>query len=258
MLKKFRSLLYILPLCLLVSLTGCTTVPETGRKALILGNPGNDTAMGVSAFEQIKRKYPRSRNSSANAQLQRVGRRIANVVGMPNARWEFVLFEGSTPNAFALPGGKVGIFTGILPITRNDAGLATVVAHEVAHVTLRHGAERASQNTLLQGIGTALGIGLSRSGVSPGVTRTASTAYGLGANLGVALPHSRSQELEADRIGLRYMKRAGYNPREALNFWQRFAAYNARRGSRPEFLSTHPLDSRRIENMRQIIESGNY
>jgi predicted Zn-dependent protease len=233
-------------------LGGCATAPETGRQQLLLISPSEEARMGLQAFQQIKHQEPVIASGKDAEMVREVGRRIARVAPLPNAQWEFVLFEDDTPNAFALPGGKVGIYTGILPITQNEAGLATVMGHEVAHAVARHGAERMSQGVLVQVGGTVLSAAL---GSEAGVTRDlAMQAYGLGTQLGVMLPYSRAHELEADEIGMLYMARAGYDPREAIAFWKRFAAYNAKRGGKPpEFLSTHPLDARRIAQLEQLL-----
>jgi predicted Zn-dependent protease len=185
--------------------------------------------------------------------VERVGRKISAVVTLPNAQWEYVCFEDDdTPNAFCLPGGKIGIYTGILPITQNEAGLATVMGHEVAHATARHGGERISEQLAIQLGGVGLAVAMRD---KPQETQEiAMVAYGAGTTLGRTLPHSRSQELEADRLGMLYMARAGYNPREAIEFWKRFKAWNDQRGgSPPEFLSTHPLDSRRIKQLEELL-----
>ena len=132
-------------------LGACATVPETGRSQILLVSPAQESQLGFQEFEKLKKTVPISRDAAANAQLQRVGQRIAAVASLPNARWEFVLFDKpDTPNAFCLPGGKVGVFSGILPITKDDAGLATVIGHEVAHAVARHGAERMSEAMLIQ------------------------------------------------------------------------------------------------------------
>jgi len=241
-------------LILAAALAGCATVPETGRSQLLMVDSAQEAQMGLSAFEQTKAQTPISRNRQANEQLQRVGTRIARVAKLPNARWEFVLFESNDPNAFALPGGKVGVYTGILPITKDDAGLATVVAHEIAHASARHGAERVSQGMVAQVGGAVLSAALGAYGIGGATQDLAMQAYGLGTQYGVLLPYSRTQELEADRIGLLYMARAGYDPREAIAFWQRFAAYNSGKGgSAPEFLSTHPLDQNRIAQLQKFM-----
>jgi predicted Zn-dependent protease len=237
---------------MLLMLGGCATAPETGRRQVLMIDPAQEAQMGLQSFQKIKRQTPVSRNRAANAQLQSVGRRIANVVSIPNAQWEFVLFESDEPNAFALPAGKIGVNTGILPITKNEAGLATVIAHEIAHVTARHGAERMSQGLLVQMGGVALSAALG--GQSAAARDLAAQAYGVGTQVGVMLPYSRIQEYEADRIGLLYMARAGYDPNEAVEFWRRFQAYNQSRGGRPpEFLSTHPLNEGRIAQIQRFL-----
>jgi predicted Zn-dependent protease len=248
-----RLLLTLLVAALVVGfVAACTTVPGTGRNQLLLVSTSEEAQMGLQAFQQIKRKTPEVRSGRDAAMLQRVGQRISRVAPLPNARWEFVLFKSKDPNAFALPGGKVGVYTGILPITKNEAGMATVIGHEIAHAVARHGAERVSHNMLVQlgGIGLSAALGSE----SVATREMVLQAYGVGSQLGVMLPYSRTQELEADDLGLLYMARAGYDPREAIAFWKRFAAYNARRGgSPPEFLSTHPLDQRRIAQLERMM-----
>lgn len=236
-------------------LQACATAPETGRRQLLMVDSAQETQLGLSAFEKKKAGTPISRDQQANAQLQSVGKRIASVVRMPDARWEFVLFDAKEPNAFALPGGKVGVNTGILPITKDDAGLATVVAHEIGHVSAHHGAERMSQGMAMQVGGALLSVAMAAAGYGGPAQDLATNAYGLVGQVGVLLPYSRVQESEADRIGLLYMARAGYDPREAIAFWQRFQAYNSRRGGgrAPEFLSTHPLDETRINQLKEFL-----
>lgn len=237
-----------------VALGGCATAPETGRSQLLMVSPAEEAQMGLNAFQQTKATTPISRNRQETERLNRVGTRIARVAKLPNAHWEFVLFESDEPNAFALPGGKVGVYTAILPITKDDTGLATVVAHEIAHATARHGAERVSQGMAVQIGGAVLAGVLGASGYGGATQDLAMQAYGAGTQVGVLLPYSRTQELEADRIGLIYMARAGYDPRESVAFWRRFQAYNASRGSKtPEFLSTHPLDENRIAQLEKFM-----
>jgi len=232
---------------------GCMTVPETGRRQVMLISTQQEMQLGLSAFTQMKKETPISKDPAVNALVQRVGRRIAMVANLPGAQWEFVVFESKEANAFCLPGGKVGIYTGILPITKDEGGMATVIGHEVAHAVARHGAERVSEGLLLQTGGGILGASISNA--DPRTQGLVMTAYGLGAKLGRELPHSRAQESEADRIGLIYMARAGYKPEAAINFWQRFADYNRTRGGNatPAFLRTHPLDNLRIQQIRQWI-----
>jgi predicted Zn-dependent protease len=203
--------------------------------------------LGLTEFQKLKQSTPVSKDANVNALLQRVGQRIAKVAPLPNAQWEFVLFDDAkTANAFCLPGGKVGVYTGILPITKNEAGLATVIGHEVAHAVARHGGERISEGLLLQLGGVALDTAMKNN--SQAARQIVLGAYGVGGQVGVALPHSRKQELEADHIGILYMARAGYDPHEAVAFWQRFATVKGG-GGQIAFLSTHPVDSARIAQL---------
>jgi metalloendopeptidase OMA1, mitochondrial len=235
----------------LFSNLGCMTVPETGRRQFNIVSADQEMELGLSSFEQMKKEMPLSKDASINAMVQRVGKRIAAVADLPNAQWEFVVFESKEPNAFCLPGGKIGIYTGILPITRNEAGMATVMGHEVAHAVARHGAERMSTHMALQAGGQILGV--AAGGAQPVTQSMLGAAYGMGSQLAVALPHSRSQESEADHIGLLYMARAGYNPEEAIAFWQRFSEYSAGAGGPPWFLRTHPVDDVRIRQIQEWL-----
>lgn len=246
--------LLLLAGCLIAVLIGCITAPVTGRKQFNIFSSTEEMRMGLTSFEQMKQEVKVSNDPQANALLQKVGQKIAAAAAhdLPNAQWEFVVFDNPEPNAFCLPGGKIGIHTGILPITKDEAGLATVIGHEVAHATARHGGERMST-------ATALGTG---GAVVAAVTSNRDTQeramwnglYGLGASVGLALPHSRAQESEADRIGLTYMARAGYDPAEAVNFWKRFGEHNRQHGGDLVwFLRTHPLDEQRIQDIQKWI-----
>lgn len=234
--------------------TGCATVPETGRRQISLVSADQEMQLGLTSFDQLKKEVPISRNAAGNALLQRVGLRIAAVAKLPNAKWEFVLFESKEANAFCLPGGKVGVYTGILPITKDEAGLATVIGHEIAHAVARHGAERMSEAMVLQKGGEWLGGATEGSKYQSLMT----TAYGLGAKVGRELPHSRAQESEADHIGLLYMARAGYDPEASVAFWERFAAFNKQSGGGQNlwFLRTHPLDEKRIADLKAELPAA--
>jgi predicted Zn-dependent protease len=234
-------------------LTGCMTVGETGRRQLILLSPQQELQLGLSGFDKMKKEVPISQDAAANALVRKVGQRIAAVADLPGAQWEFVVFESKEANAFCLPGGKIGVYTGILPITQHEAGLAAVLGHEVAHAHAHHGAERVSEAMGISFVGQLLGASLSSA--DPRVQAFTMAAYGLGTKLGRELPHNRLQESEADRIGLRYMARAGYDPEEAVRFWERFQEHNARQGGAgtPWFLRTHPLDSVRIQQLKQWL-----
>lgn len=238
---------------MLVFLASCATVPETGRRELLLVSPQDEIQLGLTEFEKIKKATQVSRDPALQAMVQRVGQRIAAVARLPNAQWEFVVFdEPKTVNAFCLPGGKVGLYTGILEITRNEAGLATVIGHEVSHAVARHGSERLSRGLLIQFGGALLDTALRENSDSARVL--AQQAYGVVGQVGAVLPHSRLQESEADHLGMIYMARAGYDPRQAVEFWKRFAAYNDRQGGRSiSFLSTHPLDQVRINQLESEL-----
>ncbi|MEK7675802.1 MAG: M48 family metallopeptidase [Verrucomicrobiota bacterium] len=237
----------------LLVLAGCITEPITGRRQLSLVAPAQEMQLGLSSFEQLKKETPISRDAAANALVQKVGQRIAAVADLPNAQWEFVVFDSPEANAFCLPGGKVGVYKGLLPVTKDEEGLATVIGHEVAHAAAHHGAERMSDAMALQAGGQALGLSLSKA--DPRTQALVQMAYGVGAQVGVLLPFSRTQESAADRIGLTYMARAGYNPEAAVAFWERFAEYGRRSGGAgmPGFLRTHPVDAVRIQQIKDWL-----
>ena len=249
--RRFPSVLAALSA--LVFLIGCATVPETGRRQLLLVSPGEEMSLGLTEFQKMKRNLPVSASPAENALVQKVGRRIAAVAPLPNAQWEFVVFDDpKTANAFCLPGGKVGVYTGLLPITKDEDGLATVIGHEVSHAVARHGAERISEGLLIQFGGEILDAATSKK--TDATRALAAGAFGVFSQVGVALPHSRSQESEADHLGLIYMARAGYDPRQAVEFWKRFADYNAKSGNHPiQFLSTHPVDAVRIRQLENEL-----
>jgi metalloendopeptidase OMA1, mitochondrial len=233
-------------------LSSCSTVPETGRRQLSLVSSSEVTQLSLSEFEKLKKSTPISKDATQNALVKRVGERVAAVAQLPNAQWEFILFDQpDVMNAFCMPGGKVGVYSGLLKVTQDEAGLATVIGHEVAHAVARHGEERISQGLLLQLGGTALAA-LSQSRPEA-AQQLIQTAYGVGATVGVMLPHSRKQELEADHLGLLYMARAGYDPQQAVAFWQRFSAANKEKGGSPAFLRTHPVDEKRLEQLQELM-----
>ena len=230
----------------------CYKAPVTGRSQFIILTQSQENEMGLTAFKEVLKNEQISTNQSYNNAVTRVGQRIAAVSDTQNYKWEFKVIEDDEQiNAFALPGGKVAVYTGILPVAETDAGLATVMAHEVAHVAARHGGERVSTGILAQ-LG-AVGVGAAMGGSDPFVYEAVMQAYGLGANVGVLLPFSRSQESEADRIGLVYMAKAGYDPREAVAFWQRMDEAVKGNPQPPEFLSTHPGYGTRIRNLQQWL-----
>lgn len=248
---RFRSLFRHLLLAGLFVLAGCYTVPETGRRSLSLVSSDQMASMAIQQFEAMKEQTPVSTNRAYNAQLQRVGARIRESVGYdsPDAQWEFVVFEDDALNAFAMPGGKVGVNTGMMDFVRSDDELAVVIGHEIAHVMARHASERYSQALGASAIGA--GLGLAVKDQDPEVRSAVMAAYGIGAQVGLMLPYSRLHESEADYIGLLYSARAGYDPRVAIDFWQRMAEEGGERP--PEFLSTHPDPANRIDRLREIM-----
>jgi metalloendopeptidase OMA1, mitochondrial len=239
---------FALPLVLAAALAACETVPITGRSQLNFIDDEQAAQLGEQAFQQIKAKERISRDPAANAVVQRVGQRIAAASGIKQ-NWEFVVFDSPQVNAFALPGGKVGVYTGMLPVAGDEAGLAAVMGHEVGHVLANHAAERISRSQLVEaGAGAAA---LILGGSNPAAQQSLAALLGAGAAVGLELPFSRDQEYEADRIGLTLMAKAGYDPRAAIPFWQRMAA--ASRGGPPEFLSTHPGEENRIARIRELL-----
>jgi predicted Zn-dependent protease len=236
----------------LVGVACTTTVPETGRKQINMLPPSKEAALGLTEFQKMKETKKISSDPGMNDIVQRVGRRLSIVMPVPNAQWEFVVFEDPSPNAFALPGGKVGVHTGLFQVSQNEAGLAAVIGHEVAHVVARHSGERVSQQVLAGAAVAGAGYLLNRDGGN-GALPTAA----LGAGALVATRHfSRQQELEADRMGAIFMARAGYDPREAVELWKRFARWkqqNTKSSGMPNFLSTHPLDETRISQLQHYL-----
>ncbi len=206
---------------------------------------------GLELFHEYKRSRKISQNASFTARVRHIGTRLQSVVSLPGAQWEYVVFEDAEPNAFALPGGKVGVHTGLFEIARTDGELAAVLAHEIAHLTSNHAEDRISQQARISLGGALLGEVL---GGDAATRETVGEVYDLGAQVGFGLPFSRHQELEADRIGMIFMARAGYDPAEAITLWQRFAAYQQRTGGEgAEFLRTHPVSSTRIQALREFL-----
>lgn len=237
---RFR-LLAVLGLVALVS--ACETVPITGRSQLNLLSEPDEIQMGIQAYQDVTSKAKLSSNTVYNAQVNRVSQRIIAAVEKPNLPWEVKVIEENQANAFALPGGKIAVYTGILPITKDDAGLAAVIGHEVGHIIARHSAERVSQQMVAQGLGGALVSGVL--GTDP---QTSAAVAGLFAQ-GLLLPWGRSQESEADHIGLILMAKAGYDPRAARDLWVRMAEASKGQSRPPAFLSTHPSEATRIQQI---------
>jgi predicted Zn-dependent protease len=218
--------------------------------------------MGIQQYQQFIAQSKVSSNVQQSGQVARIGARVvqaveaytkANNVKNPFAgyEWQFSLVEDPAVNAFALPGGKVVVYTGILPVAKDEAGLATVIAHEIAHIFADHGGERLTQDLLAQMGGMALSTALKQ---QPEQTQSLfMSAYGLGSQVGVLLPFSRLQETEADHLGLVFMAMAGYDPHASVGFWQRMMEASKGSARPPEFLSTHPASETRIRNLEGFI-----
>lgn len=242
----------------LLFITGCATVPVTNRSQLILVPTGQIAAESATAYHDLIKKGPLCHDSAKVAQINRVGRRISVAVEkylrdngrndiVKQLHWEFNLIDKDIPNAFCMPGGKVVFYTGILPFTRDDAGVAVVMGHEIAHAVAGHGAERLSQQLVLAGGSVAVSEWSKNSKNRDWIM----LAYGIGGELGAMLPYSRLHETEADHIGLIFMAMAGYDPHAAIGFWERMK--NAGGAKPPEFLSTHPADDTRIKNLKKFM-----
>lgn len=258
MVLSYRSLKSLAVLLLFIAVA-CSSVPLTGRSQLRLLPDSQLATLGLDSYKQVLSESKLSDDPAQVETVRRVGMRLAraaedylraNNLSTANYAWEFnVIKDDKTANAWCLPGGKVAVYSGILPITKNDAGLAVVMGHEIAHALANHGNERMSQGMMAQMGEIALSTALKN---QPGQTKNLfMTSYGVASQVGVLLPYSRVHESEADRIGLTLMAMAGYDPHEAIPFWQRM---NESGGARPpEFLSTHPAPESRINNIRQYI-----
>jgi predicted Zn-dependent protease len=225
-----------------VVVVACETVPITGRSQLLLLSEGDEVRLGAQAYQDIVGKSKVSTDPAINAMVTRVGSRIAAVTGRSYA-WEYKVIEDGQANAFALPGGKIAVYTGILPITRDEAGLAAVLGHEVAHVIARHSGERVSQQLAAQGLASLVVGGVL--GTDPQTTQIVSGLFAQG----LLLPWGRAQESEADHLGLIYMAKAGYDPRAARDLWVRMGEASKSQPRPPEFLSTHPSTDTRIKQI---------
>ena len=258
MIRKITSLLIVV-----TAFIACATNPVTGRKQFRLVSEQELQAMATQEYQQfLSTNRAVSPSADRDAEMvRRVGQRIATAVtnyykeqGLADVlagyQWEYNLVNNKEANAWCMPGGKIVVYTGLLPITQNEAALAAVIGHEVSHAVLQHGNERVSQGPAQQLGGAALSVALSN---QPAATQNLFyQAYGIGSQVGVLLPFSRKQELEADRYGLIFTAMAGYNPQEAIPLWQRME--QASGGNRPpDFLSTHPSEENRIEKLRQLM-----
>lgn len=259
--KKSNFLLIIGILIIHMLIPSCKTVPFSGRNQLTLLPESMLVGMSLDSYNEFISTHNLSSNQVQAGMVRDVGNRIASSVedylknnGMESRisqfQWEFSLVEEDAVNAWAMPGGKIVFYTGILPVTQNADGMAVVMGHEIAHVVARHGNERMSQQLLVQTGGVALATAMRD---SPQETRNLLLAsYGVGTAVGMILPYSRAHEREADRMGMIFMAMAGYNPREAVAFWERMDKM-ADSSAPPQFLSTHPSSAERIREMRSFL-----
>ncbi len=258
--KSFKRIaLTILLIISTFSVLSCTEVGITGRKQLNVIPDSTINRMANQTYQEFMKENKVSSQADKIALVKKVGNNIKNAVedyanrnymseSLEGYDWQFTLVESNSVNAFALPGGKVVVYEGMLPITQDEQGLAVVIGHEIAHVFAEHGSERMSQQLLVSAGGAALSSAVDSSKYSQIFMR----AYGLGAQVGVLLPYSRVHEKEADKLGLIFMALAGYDPEEAVGFWQRMT--KEKEGPKPpEFLSTHPSDQSRIAFIKDYV-----
>lgn len=258
--RQMKTIHGIILLFILAGLVSCSVVPITGRRQISILPESEMISMGLASYQDFMKENQLSTNKINSAMVKEVGSNISSAVEfffsansmesrLNGYIWEYSLVESDVPNAFCLPGGKVVIYTGILPYTLDNSGLAVVVSHEIAHAVARHGNERMSQQLLLQLGGVALNEAVKD---KPEETKGIyNTVYGIGAQMGVLLPYSREHELEADKLGLIFMALAGYDPQSAIGFWERMSSVGGEKP--PEFLSTHPSDARRISKIKEAM-----
>jgi predicted Zn-dependent protease len=246
-------------------LMACSIVPLTGRRQANLVSDTEMQQMAATSYRELL-SDPKTKvvNNAQSRQVKAVGAKIQAAVTrfmnengysdqIAGFNWEFNLIESPEANAWCMPGGKVAVYTGILPITQNEAGLATVMGHEIAHAIAKHSNERYSQEMIAQGLGAIVGSAVTKTEAGMNVFNQ---VFGIGAQTGVLLPNSRKQESEADRLGLTFMAMAGYDPQSAVYFWQRMAA-KSNGAAPPEFLSTHPSDATRINDRKRYLPEAN-
>ncbi len=245
-------------------LIACQKVPITGRKQMTLIPNSEMNALGFSSYaEFLKENPPMPANSPQSLQVKNVGAKLQNAVvtylsehgyskQIEGYQWEFNAVDSKEANAWCMPGGKVVVYTGLLPITKDDAGLAVVMGHEIAHAIAKHGNERMTQQYAAQGVATAASIGLAMSNQTQMTQDIFNQAFGVGSQLGI-LKYSRTHELEADKLGIIFMAMAGFDPNRAVSFWQDMAKASEGNQKPPEFMSTHPSDDRRIAEIQKAL-----
>jgi predicted Zn-dependent protease len=257
---KLNTVKYLLKIAIAVFLVqGCSSVPITGRRQLMLISDQQVITLSLQQYQDYISTANIITGTPEAQKVEKVGMKIANAVEtflknsgasseIQNYAWDFKLVEDKSINAFAMPGGKVVVYSGLLPVAQDEASLAVVIGHEIGHVVAKHAHERISQQLALQ-FGGSVAADLLKGAAA---NKIGQTVFGLGAQMGVMLPYARKQEYEADELGLIFMAMAGYDPRVAIPFWTRMAQ-SSQGGKIPEFLSTHPTDAKRIANMEKIL-----
>ncbi len=230
-------------------MAGCAYNESLGRQQLMLVDQGQIAQLSASAWQDVLKQEKRWANPAANRRVETVGKRITTAAGRTDLEWEYAVFDDDQLNAFVLPSGKVGVYRGLLETVKNDDQLAAVLGHETGHVSARHAAERYSQQVAAGVGGTVAQVAVAQSDTK--YKNEIVQALGLGVTFGVLLPYSRKHELEADRIGVDYMHRAGYKPMEAVELWKLMQAQGGNKP--PEFMSTHPAEGTRIRELEQHI-----
>jgi len=228
-----RILISVFIFAIIGAIWSCVTAPETGRKQLVLLPEGQMNSLGAQAYSEIESKYKVLPDGALTKAINEIATKLTKASGK-KLDWQVKVFKSDQVNAFCLPGGKIGVFTGILKVASTNAGLAAIIGHEIAHATAHHGAERMSQALLVQGAVAAADISLKDQKYRSAILG----AMGVGLQIGVLLPYSRTQESEADHIGTLYMSNAGYDPQAAVKVWEEMAKQQKARSS--DFLSTHP------------------
>jgi metalloendopeptidase OMA1, mitochondrial len=252
MFPRYYKIILFLALGLTLLVPACATAPYTGRRQIILGSEAGETSTGAKTYEELRARNDTCQDPAVNELVTRVGNRIAAAADRPDYHWEFVVLENAQETrAFCFPGGKAGIFTGALKYTRDEVGLATVLAHEAGHALARHTGERQSQATMAHMGG--LGLGMAVGGVGGVAGQAIGEGYSLGIEHGILPTYSSAQELEADKIGLILMAKAGYDPARAMDFWRRMMTDEYVKLCPPKFLSAHSRDNRHMQAMVDFL-----
>ncbi len=249
-----KNIIRVLSSVLIIAIfSACSKTPYTNRQQVVIFSPSQELQMGYQSAQEILKKERISNDRRINALVQRVGKKIAKAASQPGYKWQFFVIDKDQLNAFALPGGKVFVYTGLFKAVQNEDQLAVVIGHEVAHAIARHGAERMSMIQLGR-----MGKEIASQTLGNGqYANIINQAYGIGETYGMVLPFSRKFEYESDEIGLYLMAKAGYDVNEAVRFWDNMRRLKQGSANPPEFLSTHPADINRIRRIQSLIPKAN-